>query len=100
MRDEGQLLVDDVDPCFAGIVDGCKASGLASHLQVTGVGRPITASFGIAAFPDDAAEPALLIRGADRALYLAKENGRNRIEAIARAGLEAAGLDVSALERE
>jgi diguanylate cyclase (GGDEF)-like protein len=52
-------------------------------IEVTGVSRPVTASFGVAAIPEDAADSTLLLRAADRALYLAKANGRNRIETLA-----------------
>jgi diguanylate cyclase (GGDEF)-like protein len=54
-----------------------------SGLEVSGVSRPITASFGVAAAPEDAAGPAQLLRAADRALYLAKSRGRNRTETLA-----------------
>ncbi|MBI5428096.1 MAG: EAL domain-containing protein [Nitrospinae bacterium] len=37
----------------------------------------VTASFGIAFFPEDGAEPQTLIKNADIALYRAKESGRN-----------------------
>lgn len=38
----------------------------------------ITASFGAATFPDDAADRTALIRAADSAMYQAKQEGRNR----------------------
>jgi diguanylate cyclase (GGDEF)-like protein len=44
------------------------------------VPRTLTASFGIACFPEDAESIPDLIRAADRALYQAKTNGRNRCE--------------------
>ncbi len=40
----------------------------------------LTASFGLAAFPEDAAEGNKLLALADHALYAAKANGRNRVE--------------------
>ncbi|HEX5724258.1 MAG TPA: GGDEF domain-containing protein [Longimicrobiaceae bacterium] len=46
------------------------------------VPRSLTASFGVSAYPDDAQDPTELVRVADRALYLAKSNGRNRVEAL------------------
>ena len=44
------------------------------------VPRALTASFGVACFPDDAETIPDLIRAADRALYQAKTNGRDRCE--------------------
>lgn len=40
----------------------------------------VTISLGVAMFPEDAPDQARLIRSADRALYRAKANGRNRVE--------------------
>jgi diguanylate cyclase (GGDEF)-like protein len=42
--------------------------------------EPVTASIGLAGFPDDASDPATLVRHADQALYVAKRAGRNRVE--------------------
>jgi two-component system, cell cycle response regulator len=44
-----------------------------------GLGWHVTASLGVASFPEDAAETTGLIRKADQALYQAKSGGRNRI---------------------
>ena len=51
-----------------------------SRVAVAGVSRRVTASFGVAVLPDDAGEPEQALRAADRALYTAKGNGRDRVE--------------------
>ncbi len=40
----------------------------------------VTASIGVAIMPDDATDGSNLVRAADRMLYTAKDNGRNRVE--------------------
>jgi diguanylate cyclase (GGDEF)-like protein len=57
-----------------------KLRETVSELHVPGIERSVTASFGVSVFPDDAGEGAQLLRLADRALYVAKEAGRNRVE--------------------
>ncbi len=52
----------------------------------------VTFSAGIAAFPEDADSFEMLYQAADRALYGAKEQGRNSIAATSRMGVCSAGL--------
>lgn len=40
---------------------------------------PPTASFGVALYPQDGATPAELLQAADRVLYRAKQEGRDRV---------------------
>jgi diguanylate cyclase (GGDEF)-like protein len=57
-----------------------KIRAAVATITVPGVTRPITASIGLAVLPDDATDNVTLLRNADRALYTAKSNGRNRVE--------------------
>jgi diguanylate cyclase (GGDEF)-like protein len=72
--------------------DRAGALRVAEHLRTAmhsvslpGVTRPVTASFGVASFPEDALDGATLMRLADRALYAAKQSGRDRVEATSSA---------------
>jgi diguanylate cyclase (GGDEF)-like protein len=44
--------------------------------------RPVSATFGVAAYPADGTTPAELLRAADRAMYRAKSAGKNRTFSI------------------
>jgi diguanylate cyclase (GGDEF)-like protein len=57
-----------------------KLRSSIADLFVHSIDRRITVSIGVAVVPDDAGDAEQLERAADRALYLAKANGRNRIE--------------------
>ncbi len=46
-------------------------------------GTPLTATFGVAAYPSDGPAPVDLLRAADRAMYQAKLEGKNRTLAAA-----------------
>jgi len=75
---------------FALLVPGSTAEGLlelahrlvetvaASSFRFAGTTVGVTASVGIARFPDNAADAETLIAAADEALYLSKSEGRNR----------------------
>jgi len=83
--------------------DRAGAMRVAEHLRkamhsltLPGVTRAVTASFGVASFPEDALEGATLLRLADRALYAAKQNGRDRVEATS-SGTIATGDNIGVL---
>jgi len=74
--------------------DSAGALRVAEHLRQAmhslsfpGVTREVTASFGVASYPDDALDGETLMRLADRALYSAKQHGRDRVEATSSRGL-------------
>ena len=76
------------------------------EIDVPGVTQSISASFGVAVMPDEAGEPAEIVRVADRALYTAKSLGRNRVAtavdstvAAVATGERHAALDPPALDR-
>jgi len=75
------LLLPDTDREGAVTVAEKLREAIAA-VEVAGVSRPITATLGVAALPEDADEPTTLLRAADRALYLAKSRGRNRVETL------------------
>jgi diguanylate cyclase (GGDEF)-like protein len=61
------------------------ADKLRRAIEQVEVSQPelhVTASFGIATYPLDALDSDTLVRMADRALYTAKANGRNRVELV------------------
>lgn len=52
---------------------------VATPLQLQGLMATVSASIGIAMFPDDGDDPQRLLKNADAAMYQAKENGRNAL---------------------
>jgi diguanylate cyclase (GGDEF)-like protein len=61
-----------------------RLRGVIGAISVPAVDRKVTASLGVAVMPDDALTDKDLLRHADRALYTAKRNGRNRVESAHR----------------
>ena len=57
-----------------------KIRAAIADLKIPGVDREITISIGVAVIPDHAGDGDGILREADRALYAAKERGRNRVE--------------------
>jgi two-component system cell cycle response regulator len=71
---------------FAVVVSGAdveRSLKLAEELRLAvcaaQAARPVTASVGVATYPQDAPDSSTLVRSADRALYAAKRQGRNRV---------------------
>jgi diguanylate cyclase (GGDEF)-like protein len=93
--EEFLVLLPDTDRDAAMVVAE-KLRSEIEHAELVGIG-PITASLGLAVLPTDAGEPDELLRKADRALYTAKENGRNRIHAFSHpaAEVEIPSIDTS-----
>jgi diguanylate cyclase (GGDEF)-like protein len=53
-------------------------------ITIPSIQQAITTSIGVAILPDHAGDANTLLRHADRALYIAKKNGRNRVEVFTR----------------
>jgi len=70
-----------------------RAEAICSAIREEGVElMGVTASLGVAIFPDHAAEPESLLRAADKALYDAKGRGRNQVRIFARGTAKVSSL--------
>ncbi len=77
--EEFAVILPDTD--IAGAFEAAEKLRLAiARVTVPGVGVKLTASLGLAVYPDHALSPERLERLADAALYVAKRSGRNRVE--------------------
>ncbi|WP_374581734.1 putative bifunctional diguanylate cyclase/phosphodiesterase [Pseudoduganella sp.] len=67
-----------------GAAIAARAQAMLAHLaepyEVMGMRLHVSASMGIACYPDDGDTPEVLVRNADAAMYLAKEQGRNNFQ--------------------
>jgi diguanylate cyclase (GGDEF)-like protein/PAS domain S-box-containing protein len=67
--------VEDVEQCAVNLV-----ARLAPEISIEGHLVQLTASLGVCIFPDFAADAKHLLKRADSAMYVAKENGRNQYQ--------------------
>jgi len=86
--DEFVVLLPETDRVQATVCAWRLREAIANHVFLVseGVAVRITASFGVAAFPEDASSGDDLVRKADLAMYRAKEAGRDRVSAGTAAG--------------
>jgi diguanylate cyclase (GGDEF)-like protein len=80
--EEFVALLPDTGLADAGLVAE-KIRAAVETVQVPAVKREITISIGVATAPDHGGDVELVSRLADRALYAAKEAGRNRVQLAA-----------------
>ena len=76
--EEFLLLLPDTDAEGARLTAE-KVRETITRIVVPNVARAITASLGVATYPDDASTGDDLLRQADRALYAAKAAGRDQV---------------------
>jgi diguanylate cyclase (GGDEF)-like protein len=76
-----EFLILAPDTGRAGALEIAEKVRMALHgVRVRELEHPVTASFGVATLLEDTLESDTLLRIADRALYSAKQNGRDRVE--------------------
>lgn len=79
--EEFVMLLPDTDKEGA-LVVAEKLRQVIEIMRVEDFPENVSASFGVAVLPGDAVNGEQLLRSADRALYLAKNAGRNRVESL------------------
>jgi diguanylate cyclase (GGDEF)-like protein len=78
--DEFVILLNEIaDNRQAASVAHGLLSALSSPMELTGQECRVTASIGISIFPEDGADEQTLMKNADMAMYLAKQEGKNDI---------------------
>jgi diguanylate cyclase (GGDEF)-like protein len=78
--EEFTVILDGADLAKAGeLAERVREALEKGHIVFEGARLAVTASLGLAVWPGDGREPATLLAAADRALYAAKQAGRNRV---------------------
>ena len=75
--------VEDVEQCAVNLV-----ARLAPEISIEGHLVQLTASLGVCIFPDFATDAKHLLKRADSAMYVAKENGRNQYQIFSESMLQ------------
>jgi diguanylate cyclase (GGDEF)-like protein len=75
------ILPQTLRPGAATVAERLRSAVAEHGFPLAGPGT-ITVSVGIACYPEDGDDVTSLIAASDRSLYLAKRNGRNRVEGI------------------
>ena len=75
--------VEDVEQCAANLV-----ARLAPEISIEEHLVQLTASVGVCIYPDFAADAKHLLKRADSAMYVAKENGRNQYQIFSESMLQ------------
>ncbi len=89
--DEFTILLSDVGDSGSAAVVAQKILESVSHpVVVDGHELFVTTSIGIALFPEDGTDAETLLKNADRAMYHAKEQGRNNYQFASMEAIEAA----------
>ncbi len=78
--DEFTAVLQDADDEVANQVGRRILDDLATAFDIGGRSLFVSASVGIAFYPEDGGDSATLIKAADNAMYRAKEQGRQRLE--------------------
>jgi diguanylate cyclase (GGDEF)-like protein/PAS domain S-box-containing protein len=98
--DEFLILLSEVDqPEDAGLIAEKIVSSIAEPHLMAGHELQLTASVGIALYPEDGQDAQSLIMRADTAMYHAKNTGRNRV-GFYRPDMEAPAIKRSSVESE
>jgi len=79
--DEFVLLVEELaNPQVAATVARNVLSAILKPVEILGQECRVTASIGISVYPEDAQDAKTLMKNADMAMYLAKEEGKNNYQ--------------------
>jgi diguanylate cyclase (GGDEF)-like protein/PAS domain S-box-containing protein len=98
--DEFLILLSEVDqPEDAGLIAEKIVSSVAEPHHISGHELTLTASVGIALYPEDGQDAQSLIMRADTAMYHVKNTGRNRV-GFYRPDMEAPAVKRSSIESE